>query len=585
MTPLVVNRLDVSRRPHDLPVFVPRQPRVDYPRVQRCLLGVGHDDERVVDLPVFLVSPGLLDGIVSGDEIVGIFLLERRRRSGVESPPASLDLRNRVIGPFVRAVPAIRFFLFLFVCPLQIGHQHRIRESLVDLGQGRQVVESGQDALECELLRRVVLQSGNGLRIRSGPCVVKQLVSVDEIVVRQILHDRVDLDDAVRYRRSGREHDAAPATLQPPDLDVQVERFLRPMWIVHSGDPVRRRHVLQVLELMRLVHRQIVDAERLEIQPHRVLVRIRLFGERPKFLFVLLQTLLYLRHGALAFLVLPRRFERLFQEAYLFLYRVPDIFHRRFDELHAAVTDNDGVEIPRRNTGEQPTSVFLREIGLRRREDLRRWVQSVEVLRPLRHQVIRNDDQRLLGQPQTPALHHAGDDGERLPRADDVVQKHVERLDHPPCGVDLRTAELDRRARSDGLQIADPVVFPVDVRVHLPVECVDDLLGSHFIRIGPVLEHFGHPRQNRIDARRFVFEYGGLPVRVFPCDANRLPGRGGIENPQDSGILVVELHPEIGKRIVVPIRDNPTDPFENLHPQVLHAESFEEPLENLRRHP
>ena len=130
------------------------------------------------------------------------------------------------------------------------------------------------------------------------PCVEGGQAHLFQKVGLQVLLHDVHLAHAVHDRRSRRKHDAAPAVelLEIAHLGIEVKGPLAAVLVSEPCDIVHGRGVEQVLEVVRFVHKDAVDAELFKLDAVGVLC---LAGEFLYLRFELLALLLHIldRHG------------------------------------------------------------------------------------------------------------------------------------------------------------------------------------------------------------------------------------------------------------------------------------------------
>ena len=180
--------------------------------------------------------------------------------------------------------------------------------------------------------------------------------------VEETLH-RVHLDHCVGNRRAGGEgHTVAGMLLaQIARLHVDVERPLAAAGL-DAGDAIHLGRRLQVLEIMRFVDENVIDAEFVEHQPVILLV----FGEQVLEAFascglLLLDGLDEIAVGTFATRVFEQQlvvFGNLRQQEFLL------VVARHADPLEAAVGDDDAVPLTAGDFGGQEFAAVPRQIFL-----------------------------------------------------------------------------------------------------------------------------------------------------------------------------------------------------------------------------
>ena len=589
IVPLIVQPLDISRRPHHLPVSISRKGWVDSPNVQRGDARIVQNPQRIVDASVFGVPRVALYGVHPRGEVIEILGLFFRRLPGVQLPLVPPRIRilhylgNGKLGPLLFPFRK-RLVLPLHLNPvriLQILQSDRIRELLVNLLQRREVHQRRKNAPRLELLRRSVLKTGFGDRVRSGPCVEVLKIPARKFIVCEILHHRVNLDETVRHRRPRSEGDSPAALAQSARLHVHVERLRGPFRVVHSGDAWIPRRILQVLEQVSLVHHKIVDSHFLEIVSYLVPFP---FGEFRQPRLVLIYPLLNLLDASRIpslFRILkrgPKPGKLLVDNRLLVDRRV--LYKRQM-----RMPDDNRVEIPRRHPREKRFSVLRLHTLFGSGKYARTRIELVKIPRPLSHEVIRNHEKRLLGSSHAPTLHRSGDQRIRFPRADHVVEQHGIRPDHPPRRVLLRIPHLDGRVRSGCDKKLPPVEFRLHMGIHLLVERIDNLVHYPGVAASPLLELSRHHLHQHIGSVR-CFPVDGAVISASDIRLQHLSLRCGIEEVKNGEIRVVE-HPT-PLRLQRDVGRHPHDfssSARHIHVDVLQPEVGEKPFKHARRNP
>ena len=185
-----------------------------------------------------------------------------------------------------------------------------------------------------------------------------------------------------------------------------------------AGDALHLGRRLQVLEIMRLVDEDVIDAEFVEHQPVILLVLgeqvLQAFGSGG---LLLLDGLDEVAVGSLGARVFAQQLvvfgDLLAQELLL-------VVARHADPLEAAVGDDDAVPLAAGDLGGQELAAVPRQIFLGGDEQLGIGIELHELAGELLQQVVGDDVHRLLDEAGLLHLHAGGGHRERLAGADDV---------------------------------------------------------------------------------------------------------------------------------------------------------------------
>ena len=233
--------------------------RVDQPHVHGRLAPVAHDDEHVV-LALFRRPLAGLDNLGPLGELLHVGFLRRGFFEGNRRPAPALDLRQREFSAVV----------FLGERSLDVVHRHRVAHLVEHLEQLGRVHERGHarrrlEALCARLLHPHLLDAGEGV----GPRIERREAQRLHLRRHQVAHHVVHLGQRVRHRRAGGGHKALVTPVlgeDLPDLEQHVVGALaaggvaKPLHVLH----LRAEH--QVLEQVKLVHKQLIDAQLVEVQ-------------------------------------------------------------------------------------------------------------------------------------------------------------------------------------------------------------------------------------------------------------------------------------------------------------------------------
>ena len=437
--PLLVNPHGLVDRGIELAARLVGRRWLQHAGMQRHLAGPGHQAQ-----PLLVALLHVLDGrqhVVAGDH-----RLQQRLLGGCGdhlhgAALAALDLGQREL--FARVVlgePALNVLV-----GDHVGHR------VVGIHQGAHV-----RPVAAQPVHQFQAVAGlGGLQLLGGvhelrPEGVEVLQAVlGQDLRRQVAHDRVHLDRTVGDRRAGHEQARSAVLVQHPHLGVQVEGLLGPGRRAQAAHVGQLGRVGQVLELVGLVHRQVVHPHLLERQ-QRVLAGLAADDVQPLLQLVdqRLGCLDRQRLEPLARLgVCLRLLECLAGHSNLGV-QVPLLrLGRDADELERGMGHDHHIPVARGDLGEQPAAVPGLQVLDPGGQDLGARVQPVGLGGPLGNQVVRHHDHGLARQAHAPALDRPRDAGERLAGAHSMVV-HGEPVDHPaPDGVDLVAAELDDRVR------------------------------------------------------------------------------------------------------------------------------------------
>ncbi len=258
-----------------------------------------------------------------------------------------------------------------------------------------------------------------------------ELIAPQRAHLQVALH-REHLRHRVGNRRAGREDHATAFVLRLDVLNLEehIECALG-SGLRQTGNARHLRDVEEILELVRLVDEEPVDAKFLEGQ--RVVLLVvggKRFELRRQPLLHPLQ-FLHQPCASLA-LLLP---DRSFDFVKLLVDEGAACLHRYRDFLEARMGDDDAIPIPRRDAAEKPRSLRRLEVLLAGNQNVRRRVQREQLRRKLREHVIRNNEHRLRRQPKPLQLNPRRDHRVGLSRADRVREERVVALHDPPNRV------------------------------------------------------------------------------------------------------------------------------------------------------
>ena len=291
--------------------------------------------------------------------------------------------------------------------------------------------------------------------------------------VEEPLH-RVHLHHRVGNRRAGGErHPVAGVLLvEVTGFHVHVEGSLGAAGL-DAGDAVHLGGRLQILEIMRLVDENVIDAEFVEHQPVILLV----LGKQVFQAFcsgglLLLDGLDEIAVGSLGCRVFAKQlvvFGDLLPEELLLV--VP----RHADPLETAVGDDDAVPLAAGDLGGEQLAAVARQIFLGGDQQPGVGVKLHELAGELLQQVVGDHVHRLLDEAGLLHLHAGGGHREGLAGADDVGEQRVAGTHAAPDGVVLVRPERDRLVHAGEIEMgaveqAGPeIVVGVVVEPHEPL--------------------------------------------------------------------------------------------------------------------
>ena len=433
----------------------------EHPGVEGELSAVGRDGERVVVAGVHLLRP---QAVVAGHELTlerGLFV---RHRAGDDDGLPGLEARAGEVQHLGR---------------LHVGKRPK---HLLQLGQVR---EFGKAAPGAE--RRPV--GGDFHRVdhlaesRRPGVEMLDAAALQTLGVEEPL-DGVHLDHRVRDRRAGgKGHAVAGVPLvEIPGLHVEIKRALAPPGL-DAGHAVHLGRGLEILEEVRLVNEDVIDAEFVKHQAVVLLV----LGQK------LFEPLL-----AVGFLLLDGLDEvpvaargvaagTVAEELVVF----PDLLAQEFRlvgprhaySLKRAVGDDDAVPLAACDLGGQELAALARQIFLAGDEELGVGIELHELAGELLEHVVGDGVKRLSDESRLLHLHAGGGHGEGLTGADGVGQQRVAATHGAPHGIHLVRVERDRLVHAGKVQVRpveEPrteVVIGVVVEAHQPVGAIG--LGKH----------------------------------------------------------------------------------------------------------
>ena len=167
--PLVVGGLDVFGSGCHFAVFVTLRSGVNNPNVKRHLAGISQHVQGVVNsqvLPVALVGFNLSH---AGHKVVHVLFLGRRDVARNQLAPFARDLGDWEVSSQVGSITQVLLLHFLGIDALQVGHRDDVGKLLIQLAQGRQVIQTSKHAPGLEFLGCGVLQPGFSRGIGAGP--------------------------------------------------------------------------------------------------------------------------------------------------------------------------------------------------------------------------------------------------------------------------------------------------------------------------------------------------------------------------------------------------------------------------------
>ncbi|MCY1166339.1 hypothetical protein D9M73_62660 [compost metagenome] len=379
----------------------------------------------------------------------------------------------------------------------------------------------------------------------------------------------IHLRQRVADRRAGGENHALAAPIlgiHLVSLDVHVIGALA------AGAVTQALHLLhfgaehQVLEHVRFVNEELVDADLLEVKEviHGLIAQAANAVFKP-----LLHGLQLLDGPALRRLLAVAELHALDGGHDLLDLLGVEIglkLRSWLDEPVAAVRDDHRVPVTRRNAGQKFAAVGLLKVLLGGRQHVGTRVKAVEVGGPLLHQVIRHCHHGLAGQASAFQLHGARHDRERLAGPDHVVEQRRAVLHDAGDCIALVPAELDDAVGHFAREgHVGAVVHPRDVVVVGLVVSLGQQLGALRVAEQPVIEAILHFLG--FGVRHFGGVHVGtgllLPVDVGNLDAavvqqriQHLVARVGRRAPRVAqGQRVAATHPKLIRAVGLQVGD------------------------------
>ena len=264
-----------------------------------------------------------------------------------------------------------------------------------------------------------------------------------QVVVIQIALHGIHLGHGVADRRAGRKHHIAATGRFAHDagFHVEVSRLLAAGRAAQACNVAHAGAVSQVLELVGLVQEQRIDPQ---VIPVQAIVLVAGIEQRFQLLLHLGAALRCLLHVA-GLLTLCRldsvngggQVGDLLLDELRFCLRL----HAHLAER--GVSHDHRVPVTGCDAGEEALAVGLLKVALGCGQHVGAGVQLDEVLRPLPHQMVGDNEHRLAGQAQAAQLHGCGHQREGLAGTDDVIRQGAATLHDAPYRIALVRAQLD----------------------------------------------------------------------------------------------------------------------------------------------
>ena len=436
--PAVVIGLDVVGGVIDLAVRVVRVVRVDQAHIQRSLAGVGHDLEHVVTALLCLLGQvlGAVDKRTLG-ELVGVVAV------GI------LDGLADVLGLPLGAV----HYHVLGLAALHLRHRQAFalgRQQAVDVvavddvGEGGvalhqlgHVHELGEPAIHLVLTGRGQLPVGDNLAKHAGPGVEVRQAGGFQVVVIQIALHGIHLGHGVADRRAGREHHiAAPGRFaHDTGFHVEVSRLLAAGRAAQACNVAHAGAVGQVLELVSLVQEQRIDPQVIPVQAVILVAGIEQGFQLLLHLGAALGGLLHV--AGLLTLCCLNGIDGGGQVGDLLLDELRFCLRLHAHLAERGVSHDHRVPVTGCDAGEEALAVGFLKVALGCGQHVGAGVQLDEVLRPLSHQMVGDNEHRLAGQAQAAQLHGCGHQREGLAGTDDVIRQGAAALHDAPYRIAL----------------------------------------------------------------------------------------------------------------------------------------------------
>ena len=265
--------------------------------------------------------------------------------------------------------------------------------------------------------------------------------------------------------------------VQVAGLHVEVEGPLAAAGL-DAGDAIHLGRRLQVLEVLRLVDEDVIDAQLVEHQPVVLLVLgQQVFQPLLAAGLLLLDGLDDVAVGAAGLAAALSR-EQLVVFLDLLAEELLLVVARHADPLEAAVGDDDAVPVAAGDLGGQELAAIPGQVLLGGDQQPGVGVELHELAGELLQQVVGDDVHRLLDEPGLLHLHAGGGHREGLAGPDGVGQQRVAAAHAAPDGVLLVRPEPDRLVHAGEVEVraveqaGAQVVVGVVVEPHQPLGAV-----------------------------------------------------------------------------------------------------------------
>ena len=411
-----------------------------------------------------------LAGIVGGDEHLGFFLLFRQRRTAQYGGVAGLGELHELGDKLLlvgRGRDVVQYLVLLRAVDADVLRRAEVGDFGIERGEFGHLDEIAEAFLLHNLVGHGKLIVDGLAREHRRPCVEGADALPFQFVGAQVFEQEVEFGQRVadgRTRQEGGSQVLAGALLDGADGEEHVERALAALRVAQPRHTVVARGEHEVLEAVRFIDKDMVDAHALEVR-HIVLAVLYLMRQ-----FLELDFEVHLAFLRALELGIGHLAAQLVQHLQVFLHAVQlllqDValdFGRLRYHAELLVREDDGIPVVVLHLVEDFHAAVGREVLLARIEYLGVGIGGAEGLCNLVDVRLQAGNERLVRQSEP--LHLVGGDAhyQRLAATHLVVGDAVH-LQHPDT-VFLR-----------GIQILDAQSFQIKVRKGL-VAAVE--LGAH----------------------------------------------------------------------------------------------------------